>query len=63
VCNQAHTIRAAERYGANQEQLDIWEYKAHSFRMPERAALDFALVASNSNGVDEKPKPAINILE
>ena len=27
---QAHAIRAAERYGAEQEQLDnIWEYKTH----------------------------------
>ncbi|MFT6748719.1 MAG: putative peroxidase-related enzyme [Flavobacterium sp.] len=56
---QAHTIRAAERYGANQEQLDnIWEYKKHpSFSEAERAALDFALVASQiPNGVDEKIK-------
>ena len=27
---QAHAIRAAERYGAEQEQLDnIWEYRTH----------------------------------
>ncbi len=27
---QAHTIRAAERYGAEQNQLDnIWEYRTH----------------------------------
>ena len=45
---QAHTIRAAERYGANKEQLrNIWEYKTHpSFSEAERAALDFALAAS-----------------
>jgi uncharacterized peroxidase-related enzyme len=45
---QAHTIRAAERYGADQEQLDnIWEYKTHSsFSEAERAALNFALAAS-----------------
>ena len=45
---QAHTIRAAERYGANQEQLDnIWEYKTHSaFNDAERAALNFALASS-----------------
>ena len=45
---QAHTIRAAERYGAEQEQLDnIWEYKTHpAFSDAERAALDFALAAS-----------------
>jgi len=45
---QAHTIRAAERYDANQEQLDnIWEYKTHAaFSDAERAALNFALAAS-----------------
>ncbi|MCB0398332.1 MAG: carboxymuconolactone decarboxylase family protein, partial [Winogradskyella sp.] len=45
---QAHAIRAAERYGAEQEQLDnIWEYKTHpAFNEAERAALDFSLAAS-----------------
>lgn len=45
---QAHSIRAAERYDANQEQLDhIWEYKTHeAFNEAERVALDFALAAS-----------------
>ena len=45
---QAHAIRAAERYGAEQEQLDnIWEYRTHTaFSDAERAALDFALAAS-----------------
>lgn len=45
---EAHAIRAAERYGAEQEQLDnIWEYKTHaSFSEAERAALDFSLAAS-----------------
>ncbi len=45
---QAHAIRAAERYGAKQEQLDnIWEYRTHeAFSEAERAALDFALAAS-----------------
>ncbi len=45
---QAHAIRAAERYGAQQEQLDnIWEYRTHpAFSDAERAALDFALAAS-----------------
>lgn len=45
---QAHAIRAAERYGAAQEQLDnVWEYKTHpAFNEAERAALDFALAAS-----------------
>lgn len=45
---QAHAIRAAERYGAEQEQLDnIWEYRTHpAFNEGERAALDFSLAAS-----------------
>ncbi len=45
---QAHAIRAAERYGAEQEKLDnIWEYKTHpAFNDAERAALDFSLAAS-----------------
>ncbi|WP_440055399.1 carboxymuconolactone decarboxylase family protein [Pseudoalteromonas sp. T1lg65] len=54
---QAHTIRAAERYGAEQEQLDnVWEYKTHpSFSDAERVALDFAVAASTvPNGVDEE---------
>lgn len=56
---QAHTIRAAERYGANQEQLDnIWEYKTHSaFSDAERVALNFALAASLiPNAVDSTIK-------
>jgi len=56
---QAHAIRAAERYGAEQEQLDnIWEYKTHpAFSDAERAALDFSLAASMvPNMVDEKIK-------
>ena len=45
---QAHAIRAAERYGAEQEQLDnIWEYRTHpAFSEAERAALNFSLAAS-----------------
>ena len=53
---QAHAIRAAERYGAEQEQLDnIWEYRTHkSFNEAERAALDFTLAASQiHNAVDD----------
>jgi uncharacterized peroxidase-related enzyme len=50
-CNycQAHTIRAAERYGAEQEKLDnIWEYKTHAaFNEAEKAAFDFTIAASN----------------
>ena len=49
-CNycQAHTIRAAERYGAEAEKLaNAWDYQTHpAFSAPERAALDFARAAS-----------------
>lgn len=53
---QAHTIRAAERYGAEQEKLNhIWEYRTHTaFSDAERVALDFALAASTvPNAVDD----------
>lgn len=56
---QAHAIRAAERYGAAQEQLEnIWEYRTHpSFSEAERAALDFSLAASQQPAaVDEALK-------
>jgi len=45
---QAHTIRAAERYGASEDQLNnVWEYKTHpAFNDAEKAALDFALASS-----------------
>lgn len=59
---QAHAIRAAERYGAEQEQLDnIWEYRTHSaFSEAERAALDFALAASQvPNTMNPKIKKAL----
>jgi uncharacterized peroxidase-related enzyme len=54
---QAHTIRAAERYGAEQVLLEnIWEYQTHpAFSDTERVALDFSVVASTvPNGVDEE---------
>ena len=53
---QAHTIRAAERYGAVDEQMEhIWEYRTHAaFSDGERAALDLALAAGSvPNAVDE----------
>ena len=56
---QAHAIRAAERYGAEQEQLvNIWDYKTHpAFSDAERAALDFSLHASMvPNAVDDTIK-------
>lgn len=59
---QAHAIRAAERYGAEQEKLDnIWEYKTHSaFTEAERVALDFSLAASLvPNAVNEEIKTAL----
>lgn len=45
---QAHTIRAAERYGADAEKMgNIWEFRTHpAFTDAERAALEFALVSS-----------------
>ncbi len=52
---QAHAIRAAERYGADRQQLEhIWDYREHpAFDAAERAALDFAVAASTvPNGVD-----------
>ena len=54
---QAHTIRAAERYGADQEKMEnIWEYRQHpAFSEAERAALDFAIAASTvPNGVTDE---------
>ena len=54
---QAHAIRAAERYGAEQEKLDnIWDYKTHpAFSEAERTALDFAFAASIiPNSVDDQ---------
>ncbi|MGB5981412.1 MAG: carboxymuconolactone decarboxylase family protein [Nonlabens sp.] len=54
---QAHAIRAAERYGAEQKQLDnIWEYRTHpAFSDAERAALDFSLAASQvPNAVNQE---------
>ncbi len=53
---QAHTIRAAERYGAADGQMEnVWSYKTHpAFTEAERAALDFAVAASAvPNSVDE----------
>ncbi len=56
---EAHTIRAAERFGADQEKLEnIWDYKTHSaFEEKERVALDFAIAAASiPNGVNESIK-------
>ena len=54
---QAHGIRAAERYGASEDQLShIWEFQTHpAFTPAERAALDFAVAASSvPNAVTEE---------
>lgn len=53
---EAHTIRAAERYDAGEEQLRyIWEFRTHpTFSPAERAALEFAMAAAAiPNAVDE----------
>ena len=54
---QAHGIRAAERYGAEQEKMEnIWEYKTHpAFSEAERVAFDFTIAVSQvPNGVTEE---------
>jgi uncharacterized peroxidase-related enzyme len=54
---QAHTIRAAERYGTEAEKMEnIWDYKTHpAFSQAERAVLDFALAGSSiPNGVTDE---------
>ncbi len=54
---QAHTIRAAERYGAEAEKMEnIWEFRTHdAFSDAERAALEFSLAASSvPNAVDDE---------
>ena len=53
---QAHGIRAAERYGATEEQLThIWDYKTYpAFSEAERSAFDFSVAASSvPNTVEE----------
>jgi len=54
---QAHTARAAERYGASDERLaEIWNYERSALFTPaEKAAFAFAQAASSiPNAVDEK---------
>ena len=60
---QAHTIRAAERYGASEEKMHhIWEFNSHPvFSGAERAALNFAIAASTvPNAVDESIAKALH---
>jgi uncharacterized peroxidase-related enzyme len=59
---QAHTMLAAERYGASQARRDaIWDYRdSPLFTEAERAAFDFALAASSlPNAVDEPVAAAL----
>ncbi len=54
---QAHAIRAAERYGAGEAQLEgVWDYRlSEVFTEAEKAAFDFAIAASSvPNGVDDQ---------
>lgn len=54
---QAHTIRGAERYGADAIKINnIWGFNTHeAFSEPERAALEFALASSTvPNSVDDR---------
>ena len=58
-CNycRAHTIRAAERYGSNSDQLnEIWDFrKSKRFNEKETAAFVFAIAASSiPTKVDEQ---------
>lgn len=53
---EAHAIRAAERYGSEQDKLyHIWDYKTYpAFSEAERAVFDFAIAASSiPNAVDD----------
>lgn len=53
---EAHAIRAAVRYGSEEDKLQhIWEYKTYPvFSEAERAVFDFAIAASSiPNGVDD----------
>ena len=54
---EAHTIRAAERYGSSEERmLNLWEYKTHAaFSDADRAVFDLAIAASQvPNAVTEE---------
>ena len=54
---QAHTIRAAERYGAESEKMNnIWAFRTHNaFTESEKVALEFALASSTiPNSVDDR---------
>jgi uncharacterized peroxidase-related enzyme len=53
---EAHAIRAAVRYGSEEDKLHhIWDYKTYpAFSEAERAVFDFAIAASSiPNGVND----------
>lgn len=54
---EAHAIRAAERYGSEEDKLyHIWEYKTYpAFSEAERVVFDFAIAASSiPNAVNDE---------
>ena len=54
---QAHTIRAADRYGASKSQIEeVWNFRdSNNFSDKEKVALEFALLASSvPNQVNKK---------
>ncbi|NRB49883.1 MAG: carboxymuconolactone decarboxylase family protein [Saprospiraceae bacterium] len=54
---EAHAIRAAVRYGSEEDKLqNIWDYKTYpAFSEAERAAFDLAIAASSvPNAVDDE---------
>ena len=54
---EAHSVRAAVRYGSAEDRLaNLWEYKSYpAFTESERAAFDLAIAASSvPNGVDDE---------
>lgn len=54
---EAHAIRAAARYGSEEDKLNhIWEYKTYpAFSEAERAVFDFAIAASTvPNSVNDE---------
>jgi len=60
---QAHTILAAERYGATDERLEsIWSFRDSSlYTAAEKAAFEFALAASSvPNAVDDNITKALH---
>jgi uncharacterized peroxidase-related enzyme len=59
---QAHTARAAERYGGSDARIaDVWNYERSTLFTPaEKAALTFAQAAASvPNAVDEKIAAAL----